>query len=521
MNLRNNQGQERPFPGLRTWFLATTLATAAWAGVPSADDFLAPLTSGPETRTAAAAVPTTPEQLTSKGAKTPVFAAPTADAGIAAASKTLLEGNGQVAAVRFESGIGIVARGTARYKAFPNRNASLYSKREAYLDAYLQAKANMASLLFSLDVKASQEVVRAVETYDKGDREALANTGSVRKETQAQHLEGLLRGAVVYAVKDNPEKQEVSVTIVTTPKTQGRTMEAGGSLLLAESARDGMDRMVAELRSGVIPPVGCRVISVPTPGGKPDLWFLGFGSAISPDNKNPEVKDELRRAAKREAEMKAASSLCGLLSGDQVSWASGFSSRQSEEMRQFDRRRKMSALLNPLKLLPSSLPAATEEGKLPAGNGPAAPGDADQASRHYPAAEINPEDEASYKIVPLDTTRRDFIRSTSSSDTYRSAQQGRLPPGLVTRSWESEDGDWIFAACVFHPSLSAQAAQLAKEMADTPSILDRTGFGENQDGTIKLQPGGKAQGVPGDGGVDNSKPVRQGPSGQVSPDRDL
>ena len=67
------------------------------------------------------------------------------------------------------------------------------------------------------------------------------------------------------------------VTIVATDKTMGKFSRPANDTLIVENLTDGMNAVLAEIQSGVVPPVGGRIVDVPSTG---EIAFVGFGSAV-------------------------------------------------------------------------------------------------------------------------------------------------------------------------------------------------------------------------------------------------
>ena len=73
--------------------------------------------------------------------------------------------------------------------------------------------------------------------------------------------------------------------------------------------------MLAEIQSGVVPPVDGRIVSVPETG---EIAFVGFGSEIVRPSDNKKTNANNRTNARRRASLRAEASLCGIIRGDTV-----------------------------------------------------------------------------------------------------------------------------------------------------------------------------------------------------------
>lgn len=453
--------------------LCALCALPASAQMPSLDDFLGPLDSDPAKgivvpTSAAAPVSVTQQVVTTDGVKTPVLTATTTQDAVIAGAQTLKEGRETCLVIKVASGTGYMAEGSASYKNFPqNRNATLLSKRDAYVRAYLTAKANLARFLYGLTSQAQQTLDQSLSTYDTANQ-SLANSAYVGQENIQQKVEGLIRGTVIYSVNDDAKSSEVTVLVITTPKTRGDTMQLTPGFLLADSARDAMAGALKEIKAGVVPPSGGKVIAVATPQGE-QFYFVAFGSEIIRTNADADAALQLKRNAYSVAEMRAGANLVGLIIGDQVSWTAGYSSRSVEENRQFE-----------------------ESAKI------------DPTTKQQTVSKI-----------PLEATLKVFTQESTTTNAYASAQAGKLPPGVNTVRWESADGDWAFVAMIYNPAISLDAAKVGQLMSTGPGILQKGQSLTNQAQAATQSSTASAAGT-GPGNTDLTKPVEQGPSGQVS-----
>ena len=451
---------------------------AALAQAPSLDDFMAPAANDTSKGKIAPTEIQNPDQVTisnekllKDGPPVPVVeAANTQDAINAAVENNLkLKFKQPVSVIKVGSGAGVVASGTSNYETYENRNASLISKRLAYAKAFAEAKKNLTEHLHGLSVDAKENLANSIDSSDT-DSSSLANTLSGMNESNENKVEGMIRGYTVYSMNDNAEKREVTVNIVSTPKTRGETMRASAGLLFAKDFKSGMEKVYAEIKSGILPPAGSRVIAVKS-AGKEELFFVAFGSEINRINKNPQVERQLRGQSAQVAQQRAAAGLVALIIGENSAWKGGFTNKNEEANKQFN-----------------EVPAGPESNET--------------------------------TIVPLDQTVTTFQNRLKSTSSYSFAQKGKLPPGLQAIQWESEDGDWTNAAYIYNPALTAEAEKTRDAMVNGPGILDR---GKQVGGS---KSGGSAGAVSptvrGDReDYGNDRPLNQGPSGAAEADSDL
>ena len=459
----------------------TGVLYSAFAQVPSVDDFVAPVSATPQKSGAnpreikePGKVKISQQQVTITGAPTPVVQAATAQDAINTAVTQMGVLKRDIFHIETGSGLGVVASGASGYSVHANRNASLISKRQAYEKAYMMAKKNLTVHLQGLSNESKQKFFEAMAVVDVATAtNSLVNTGAVMSESAEQKIEGLIRGFVIYETNDDTAKSRVTVSIVTSPKTRGQTLRASGGLLLAKDLAAGMEQVFAEIDSGVVPPSGGRVITVPSPAGD-QLYFLGFGSEINRVHPNPNIEGKLREQSAEVAKLRAAANLCGLLLGETSLWKGGFSTASSEENREFD-----------------------------------------------------VTDEATFKATgvlakPLDQTRSSFLSVMTTRTEYKFAQNGKLPPGLTAIQRESPGGDWTIAAYIYNPAMTQAAQQAAEAMVNGLSIADR--------GRLVAPPGkGQATAAPAGSAAQsvdrkafgNEKPLERGPSVPAPKKNDL
>ncbi len=399
------------------------------AAMPSVDNFIAPVQNDETKGIMAPTSVQKPEKLqieritSTDGESIPVVQAASTQDAIIASLDELKKLQKDVCEIKVGSGIGLVATGIANYSTFPNRNASLIDKRQAYVKALLKAKANLASFLYGLSSEGKQELVESLDTYDNSQK-SLANITGRSQESIDQRVAGLLRGYVIYSVNDDTEGQEVSVAIVTTPKTRGETMRLSQSSIEAADVASGMKEVFAELKTGVVPVSGGRLITTPNDDGTREFFFIGFGSAINKTSSNPTINRQLKLNMLKVAKARAASNLCGMIVGDDVMWNLGINAATSNENKMFD------AVFS--KENPTKEPA----------------------------------------VKQLDTIKTSFVNRMKTTEVFSSARHGVLPPGLEAITWESLDNDWVYAAYIYNPARSLQAKAAAQSMTQG-SILGR------------------------------------------------
>jgi hypothetical protein len=106
----------------------------------------------------------------------------------------------------------------------------------------------------------------------------------------------------------------------------------------------------------------------------------------------------------------------------------------------------------------------------------------------------DPDDQAAVRV--LEESRRVFLGILRQTDDWRSLSEGRLPPAVEHRSWISGDGGCVYAVALYLP-----AARLPADQA----VAGMTG-----DAPVAPVPAARPD-----------QAVAPGPTGQVTPDRDL
>ena len=194
------------------------MPVAASAQVPTADDFLPVVQGGPSDVKQ-------PQQVAVKGK---VVSAATAQDAVNAAVGENVKGlkNGETPEVgakmvTYPSGLGFVATGVATYRTVENPTLTRIAKRKAYVIAFTKAKKNLAEILGGLDSQGKETVREALVNVNL-PKEEMTNISTESQESLKQAVEMMLRGFVIYEVKDDTSQNTVFVSIVTTPKTRGQ-----------------------------------------------------------------------------------------------------------------------------------------------------------------------------------------------------------------------------------------------------------------------------------------------------------
>jgi len=220
----------------------------------AADDFLPPVLGGPTDVKQPDKVVVEKDEVT---AATPQDAI---NAAVQQNVKQLEDDIEEVGArmVSFPSGLGFVATGAAFYRNMPNPTATRIAKRQAYVIAFTKAKKNLAEILGGLSNEGKESVREELVNINLPEQE-MTNIRTNSEEALRQTVDMLLRGFVIYEVKDDTANDTVFVSIVTTPKTRGQLSRPAPNVVEAENLRDGLNQVIAEVRAGLVPPVGGRL----------------------------------------------------------------------------------------------------------------------------------------------------------------------------------------------------------------------------------------------------------------------
>ncbi|MDG4596128.1 MAG: hypothetical protein P9F75_10660 [Candidatus Contendobacter sp.] len=389
------------------------LATPAQSAPPSADDFLPPVqASTPEQQQQLSQVQGPVQEVKDPATGQTAVQGQTAQDAI---NFVVNKRSAGAEPVKFGSGFGYVATGTGTYEIMENPTATRIAKRNAYVRAFLEAKKNLATVLGSMSSQGRNQLVEQMETITDAKKD-LANFATTQDEKLEQAVQMLLKGFVTYAVEDDTAKKTVYVSIVTTPKTRGKFNRPSPNGMEADSIRDGLSQVLLEIQSGLVPPVGGKMIQVPATG---EMAFVGFGSDVIRSSDNSALQQKMRLNAAKVADMRATDALVGLLIGDDTGWKSKMDESTQQAVKDFE---------------------TSDTGK-----------------------------DAS--LQRFEKTRQSFLNVQKTSEQFQSLRSGVLPPGVTRKTFTSKDDAEVYAVAVYIPSVSRQAAQTAQEMSQA-QLLD-------------------------------------------------
>lgn len=409
---------------LSIYFWGGLVAMATWDGAAfaqvSAEDFLPPVRGGSTEVKQPDQVAVAEESVQAATAQDAANAAVQENVKQMAAQAASLEKSPEIGSrwIQFPSGAGIVATGMAIYQTMPNPTASRIAQRNAYVIAYTNAKAAMARQL-GKTTNVGQTTLKTVAATINGPQSLESASSEQLKEMIEQAAAALLKGYVTYSIqeqadKDHPEVRTVYVTIVSTSKTQSTTVRTGGMQSVA-SLLTGIQNTLDEVKQGIVPPVGGRLVVVPGTG---ETAFIAFGSAVVQSSPSPALQAKMKLDAQKIAAVRARDALAGMLQGDRVLWSSGVSSTAVTGFEQ---------TLDYLKH------------------------DAANASN-------------SSVDEQLKSYNEKFLSSEALSETITSLRSGTLPPGIQEKNWLDTEGHWATSMVVYYPAVSSEVKKFADAM---------------------------------------------------------
>lgn len=399
-------------------FIALTCTSALAI---SADDFIPPVQAETAKRTELLSVKdeASVKTETDGNLDTEVTSAPTLQDAInkiVAQSKIgcqLVRLNGQ-------DGITFVATGMGTYKSdYQNVLASRIEQRNAYVVAFMGAKAEMAKTVGELVVRGATDFDRKLEVLTT-EKKTITNIERELTEVQCQWVRKVLKGYVTYSVSDDGNGK-VYVAIVSTPKTRGNYGRNGANGISATNLHDGLSALIAEIKTGLVPPIGGRIIEVPATG---EVAWVGFGSAIIRKDSEPDVQAELNLQAEQVAGLRAVDALAGIILGDDTSWQGHTDEQTTAQVKDFERIQRQ-----------------------------------DQSSRGTVE-----------EIKEYEKRLRGMQNALSSSEEIKSLRKGIMPPGIIRQTDIDEDRYFAYGIAVYLPSASAQAKEASREMDEAQIV---------------------------------------------------
>ena len=361
--------------------------------------------------------------------------------------------------VKFPSGMGVVATGMSVYNTMPNPNASRIAQRNSFVIAYTRAKQRMVRKLGET-TNEGRTILTDISKMIDNENESTAEGTTTVEESIQQAGNALLKGYIVFAVKEEPDATDkdvrmVFVTLASSPKTQKLTLR-NGAMQSVEKLTVGIQNVLDEVKQGIVPPVGGRVVTVPSTG---ESAIIGFGSALVRQAPTAALTARGKMTSRTMSGARARDALSGMINGDKTMWSIGMPSKVESSYK-------------------TSMDYSLENDPTAAGQG------IDDSINDF---------------------EQQFLSTASVRDEVQSIRKGVLPPGILEKHWFSEDGHWSYTMVVYYPAMSTKAAEFAKSMREA---------------TLKA-PVGSAGQIGGQGKRRGNADVKPFESGVVSPKKDL
>lgn len=396
--------------------VSLAISPFASAQAPSAQDFLPPAAGG-------TTEVSQPNNVKIVKEKNTIFADTMQDAANAAVKYTANANEGFVF-LSVPSGTGALATGVAQYRVMANPNANIISKRQAYIVAYHFAKVNLAKGLNESQNDGTNLITQAAEYLETQDSSKASQELST-EERVSQTVNALIRGYVIYEVKEDPASNFITVSIITTPKTSNGNAHISTDTLDAQTIAKGIEQVLSEVKSGVVPPVGGRVISCKETG---ELAYVGFGSSVIRSIPSPAMQAQAKLTALRIAETRARDSLCGIIRGDNVAAQHSVNGNSQD----------------------SSLSEVA-----------------------YKLEKKDPlsDDKGAKRSQEIKQQKEEFFSPEKNADVISSARKGIIPPGVMVQKWADENGEWAIAMAVYMPSVTEAAVELNEKMRNGKIVI--------------------------------------------------
>ena len=363
----------------------------------------------------------------------------------------------QFARVSDQQGVTLVATGMGTYSLnYENVMASRIEQRNAYVQAFMRAKDEMARTLSGISFEGANYFEQGSQSETNSSK-TLNNIETSMSERQKQWAQAVLKGYVTYAVQDDGNGK-VYVTIVSSPKTRGQVGHNGTDGITADNIYSGLNSIIAEIREGLIPPVGGRIVEVPNTG---EVAWVGFGSAIVRLDPEPDVQAELELQAEQIAGLRAVDGLAAIIFGDETRWQAHADEETKRQIKSFEYAQK---------------------------NDPSTKG-------------------TEKEIKEYENRIREMRNTISHSETISSLRKGILPPGIMRQTDLDEDGYFAYGIAVYLPSASDMAAEAKKEMDNTKIVRPVNPNGQNIYNGIAPQKNRNP---------DAKQEMKKGPSGVVN-----
>ena len=225
-----------------------------------------------------------------------------------------LDGDG-VQLLEVGSGLAVISRNTAYYP-IDQKNPALLLRGQRFAAVQAQTNAEVGLMTFFEGMETS----RALEIRDRLKTEDTNESSAASVEFRAAESGhsvacGILRGAVTYKIDDRPDEGSISIWVVSSPGTRRVVRRSSSRGVTVADYAKGLDLVKAAVLSGVTPPDGARMLTVPSTG---EVAWVGYGSAILNPiqmKRGGRMKATLLSRAKSDAVQFARASLVSCMRG--------------------------------------------------------------------------------------------------------------------------------------------------------------------------------------------------------------
>ncbi len=207
---------------------------------------------------------------------------------------------------------GLMAVGSSVYEVSSNLLATRLARKSAYVRAHADALATLMEHVYGADVDRQVAIIQRIGS-DATGISAFESEESNFDEAIRSRSSGLVRGAQVWKCVDDGEI--VRVWLFTTDESASGNRHASPTAKVATARQYGatIESVMDEIRAGILPPVGSKVVVCDERG---EATYLGFGSAVLLDSQ------AARSAVEKKAEARAKVGLLSALQGLEAEYSS-------------------------------------------------------------------------------------------------------------------------------------------------------------------------------------------------------
>ncbi|MCA9186620.1 MAG: hypothetical protein R3E01_35045 [Pirellulaceae bacterium] len=295
---------------------------------------------------------------------------------------------------------GSASYGTQGDNVTATRNRMKYAIDQAYAQARKNLLIGLRGVRSSLESQSMSDL--EVTTDDKADRVKMSR---IRDEVLRQSLSETLTHASVHEYHIDGNRVVVSVKASTQPAVH----RVADGYVEANSITSAVQHLVTE--SELLPAAGVRLVSVADQGDA----VIGYGAHVVAINADGVVQTELIENAKRIATAKARSSIVGFLAGEKVDWSTETISHFKE-----------------------SVPEIADNAMD------------DPSVGEQPLAGVEKRAMAEQR----------FLSTVQTKETLAIVTEGRLPPGVLVRTWYNAELGVCHAMALYYRPITDRVGKL-------------------------------------------------------------